>query len=175
MCIRYRSKLIEFKYWIIWVTISVFEGKRTCVRWSHLGSEWDRRHVESVWSRSWFAHQRISAAQTWTSSDIQVFKFEYRAGHVSQLFSLLHSPMPANWNKLFKEMFADFSQQVPQHKWRLFQVDKNLPTKPLQGPFRMFTDSGDLFIWLGMGNKDRDRNIGKVCIRLLKPKKNTVS
>ena len=51
-------------------------------------------------------------------------------------------------------MLSDVQSPWYIHKWRLFQMDKNLPTKPLQGPFRMCTDSGDLFIWLDMGTKD---------------------
>ena len=54
-------------------------------------------------------------------------------------------------------------------------MDKNLPTKPLQGPFRMFTDFGDLFIWLDMGTKDRDRILGFVKLWFLDPLKPTTN
>jgi len=83
--------------------------------------------------------------------------------------------MPPNWNTLFLEMFADFSQQVPSHSWGLVQVDRDLKgMKSLKGPFRKNTDAGRLFIWFGMGIKSRDRNSGKVFIRLLKPNRTTI-
>jgi hypothetical protein len=84
--------------------------------------------------------------------------------------------MPENWSTLFLEMFADFSQQVPSHSWGLVQVDRDLKgMKSLKGPFRKNTDVGNLFIWFGMGIQSRNRNSGKVFIRLLKPNRTTVS
>ena len=86
------------------------------------------------------------------------------------------SPMPDNWNTLFLEMFADFSEQVPAHSWGLVQVDRDLRGKQsLNGPFRMNTDLVSLFIWFGMGIQSRNRNSGKVFIRLLRQNRTTVS